>query len=128
MERLLTWEDQEVVVHSVEELDERLDELAAEAASRLPFMVSVVREDGSSLSIGVGRPESVASYMPGSYDPPYYLSRGDGGRDTPVEFVFGGEMSEFPPWSAIPADAARDAARVFFETGELSPKISWEES
>ena len=49
-------------------------------------------------------------------------------RDGPVEFFFGGEMTEFPPASAVPAEAARDALHVFFETGELTPNLDWDET
>jgi Immunity protein Imm1 len=117
-----------VVGGSLQELDALLDRLTAEAEADLPFTVALARGDGSTLSIGLGRPYSVLDYVHGSHDPPYFISRGDGeGRD-PIAFVFGGEMTEFPPWSAIPVDDARKALRVFFETGELSPEIDWVEN
>jgi hypothetical protein len=128
VERTLSWDDGEVAVRSVSELDALLDRLTAEAESGVPFMVTVARPDGATLSIGLGRAESVASYVSGSLDPPYFGSRGDGEREEHIEFVFGGELTEFPPGSAVPTEAAREALRVFFETGELSPKIGWEET
>jgi hypothetical protein len=129
VERVLTWDHNEVAVHSVNELDALLDRLMGEAERDTPFMVTLAREDGSTLSIGLGRPESTASYVSGSLDPPYFASRGDGEREgRPIEFAFSGEITEFPPWSAVPTEAAREALRVFFETGELSPKIDWEET
>jgi hypothetical protein len=129
MERVVAWDQNEVAVHSVRELDALLDRLSAEAERDTPFMVTLAREDGSTLSIGLGRPESTASYVSGTFDPPYFASRGDGaGEGAPVEFVFSGEITEFPPWSVVPTEAARQALRVFFETGELSPEIDWEET
>ena len=128
LQRTLNWGENEVVVSSVQELDALLDSLTVEAEQDTPFMVALSREDESTLSIGLGRPESVASYVPGSLDPPYLVSRGKGEGDGPVEFFFGGQMTEFPPTSAVPVEAARDALRVFFETGELSPNLDWEET
>jgi hypothetical protein len=70
----------------------------------------------------------VASYVSGSWDPPYYISRGDPGRAEPIVFHYSGEMTEFPPWSAIPVEDARAAMRHLFTTGELSQKIDWAEN
>lgn len=123
----LHWGQSEVAVHSLQELDALVDRLDAEAGRDTPLMVTLAREDGSTLSIGLGRPESTASYVSADGDPPYYMSRGDLGRDDPIEFFSGGEMTEFAPESAIPAEAAREALRVFYETGELSPNLDWEE-
>ena len=128
MQRTLNWEQNEVAVESVQELDAHLDRLTLEAESELPFMVALAREDGSTLSIGLGRTESVLSYVSASLDPPYFMSRGDVDQNGPARFVYSGEMTEFPPWSGVPAESAREALRVFFETGELSPEISWEET
>lgn len=123
----LVWGQSEVAVPSLQELDALLDRLDAEAERDTPFMVTLAREDGSTLSIGLGRPESTASYVGADGDPPYYMSRGDLGRDDPIEFFSGGEMTEFAPESAVPAEAAREALRVFYETGDLSPNLDWEE-
>jgi immunity protein Imm1 of predicted polymorphic toxin system len=128
LQRSLNWDQNEVAVGSVQELDALLDRLTREAQAELPFVVSLAREDGSTLSIGLGREESVANYVSGSWDPPYYVSRGDPDRTGAVEFVYSGEMTEYPPWSAIPAEDAREAMRHFFTTGELSPKLEWAES
>ena len=123
----LEWAHHEVPVTSVEELDRILDELTAEAESGQPFIVTLGRDDDSSLSIGVGRPESVASYISPGLSPPHFISRGEVEHDGPVEFVFSGEITEYPPWSAVPAETARAALRLFYETGELSPQVDWEE-
>ena len=128
LERSLTWERNEVAVGSVQELDALLDRLTVEAEADLPFVVALAREDGSTLSIGLGSEESVANYVSGSFDPPYYVSRGDPDRAEPVKFVFSGEMTEYPPWSAIPVEDAREAMRHFFTTGELLPRLDWAEN
>jgi Immunity protein Imm1 len=127
-DRTVGWDRNEVVVASVQELDALLDRITAEAEADLPMIAVLGREDGSTLSIGLGRPYSVLSFLDGSYDPPYFISRGEEERSEPVAFVFSGEMSEFPPWSAIPTEQARESMRHFFETGELSPKVDWVEN
>ena len=128
-DRTVGWERNEVVVGSVQELDALLDRITAEAeAEDLPMLAVLGREDGSTLSIGLGHPYSVLSFVDGSHDPPYYISRRDEERTEPVKFVFSGEMTEFPPWCAIPTEQAREAMRHFFETGELSPRLDWAEN
>jgi hypothetical protein len=124
----LHWAQSEVAIGSVQELDDLLDRLTVEAEHDRPFMVTLAREDGSTLSIGLGSDESVASYVAGSWDPPYYISRGDPGRAEPIAFHYSGEVTEFAPWSAIPVAKAREAMRHFFTTGELSAALEWAEN
>jgi hypothetical protein len=124
----VSWEGNEVPVASTSELDALVDQLTLQAREKLPFIVTVARPDGATLSIGVGRDESVASYVPASLDPPYYLSRSGAQRSEPIEFVFSGQASEYPPESVISVEAARRALRTFFETGELTGEIAWEET
>jgi Immunity protein Imm1 len=126
MATTLEWNNHEVPVGSVAELDALLDRLTDEASEQ-PFIVTLGRDDDSSLSIGLGRSETVASYISPGLGPPHFLSRGNGGHDGPVEFMFSGEVTEYPPESAIPVGAARKALRVYFETGELTPDVDWEE-
>jgi hypothetical protein len=123
----LSWDNKEVVVNSVEEMDKLLDDLTGQAKETLPFTVTLAYKDGSLLSIGVGRDETSLSYMDATFDPPYFASLGDKNRQEPIEFIFGGEMTELEPTSAIPVKDAREAMRDFYKTGELSPKIKWQE-
>src|SRR4051812_17121743 len=101
--------------------------LTPRAEAHLPSMAAAPGPDESPLSIGLGRDESVAPHVPGSLDPPYLSMRGDPDRTEPIEFVSGGEMTEFAPPSAVPLEAARRALIAFFRTGELSPEFEWEE-
>jgi len=123
----LEWGDHVVPITSVEELDALVDQLTAQAEATRPFIVTLGQEDDSSLSIGLGRPLSVASSISAGLGPPHYLSRGDEANDEPIEFVFSGEASEYPPESVISVEAARRALRTFFETGDLTGEIAWEE-
>lgn len=125
----LSWEgsEGETVIHSVEQLDELLNYLTQEAKKDLPFTAVLAQKDGSALSIGLGRDESALNYVAASLDPPYFTSLGDKNRKEPIKFVFGGEMTELEPTSAIPTEDAREALRHFFKTAKLSSKIKWQE-
>src|SRR5947209_10160757 len=57
-----------VSVKSLEELDALLDDLECLARSTAPFLVVLADSEGSSLTIGVGRDESIAQYSDGSDD------------------------------------------------------------
>lgn len=126
--RTLSWNKKLVTVNSVKELDEFLDKLTQETKDDLPFTATLTYKDGSSLSIGLGRDGSALSYISSSLDPPYYMSLGDSRRKEPIEFVFGNEMTELPPWSTIPTENAREALRYFFKTGKLWSQIKWKEN
>ncbi len=67
------------------------------------------------------------NFVPGSGDPPYFSSVGDGDGDEVMEFSFMGELSEIPVRNAIPIAVARLAMGEFIETGALSKKVQWEQ-
>jgi hypothetical protein len=118
----------EVVFGTVEELDRLLDQLQQE---NIPSPVLVTLElpsSGDSLSIGLGRAESVLNFVSGSGNPPYWSSVGEHEEDEAVGFNFMGELSEIPLRHLIPLDLARQAVRDFVRTGKLSQKVKWEES
>jgi hypothetical protein len=122
----LSWaEGKSATVASVDELDERLDALDAEAREGDPFVAEVARPDGAVLSIGLGRDASVLNYS-ASPDPPYYTSHSPGGSgdESPV-FYYYGHWSEFRPDAAVPMENAREAVRVFFRTGDRPDNIDW---
>ena len=114
-------------VATVEALDALLDRLSAEAEQGRPFMVELTAGNGNLVSMGLGRPESVLSYTPGSLDPPYYASHGGRAGDEVMAFDYAGEPTEFPIRQALPMSAAREALRRFFVTGTLPDNIEWEE-
>jgi hypothetical protein len=125
----LAWgTDGSAAVETVEELDRELDKLTREAERDDPFVAELVSPEHGTLSIGLGRPETVLSYVPASQDPPYYASRGAGGTDGYVEFFFQGSLSEYPRESAVPIDVGREAMRRFFERPHALPaNVEWQE-
>jgi hypothetical protein len=122
----LSWaEDGSAPVRSVQELDERLDELDRQARADQPLVAGIERPDGAALSIGLGRDRSVLSFM-ASPDPPYFTSHDqEGESDGTVVFYYYGHWSEFPADAAVPMGDAREAARRFLSTGERPDNIDW---
>ena len=121
-------EKPEVAIGTVEELDRLLDQLQQENIPS-PVLVTVeLPSSGDSLSIGLGRNESVLNFVSGSGNPPYWSSVGEHEEEEAVSFNFMGELSEIPLRHLIPLDLARQAVRDFVSTGKLSQKVKWEES
>jgi len=124
----LSWaEDQSVPIHGPQELDKTLDALACQAEyDKHPLIVELVQPNDATLSIGVGRDESVLNYSR-SPDPPYYTSLGDQDQDESdvVAYYYYGHWSEFPRRSCVPNDKAREAARRFLTDGERPNNVRW---
>jgi hypothetical protein len=113
-------------VTTIEELDRLLDALVLQAADR-PFVVELISPKGDTLSVGLGLKESVLSWVPAGGDPPYFTSEGNLQADGTVVFFYRGDWSEFPRWSAIPVEAAREAVSEFWHTGQRPTSVKWEE-
>ncbi len=115
--------------NSSDELADQLESLSTEALANPPFMVDLISEDGSSLSIGLGRGISVAAFSSAEGNPPYYVSLGSF-TDMPETIVYygGGQWTEFPGVSAVPLDDALDATRRFQATGRLPDNLKWRET
>src|SRR5262245_58894307 len=75
----------------------QLEELLRGIAARCdrPVMASVRRRDGDVLCIGLGRPYSVLTYVPGDDNPPYFTSVGNLAPDEAAWFDYHGQPSEF---------------------------------
>jgi hypothetical protein len=126
---MVIWgEGDEARVSSVAALDELLDELSRQAEGERPFIVELVADSGATVSIGLGRPLSVANFVPASLDPPYLQSSGGDSSAEELVFYYQGDYSEFPPESGIPIDQARQCLRQFLTNGELPSNIAWQET
>jgi hypothetical protein len=112
---------------SVEDLDRALEELELHAVHD-PELVVLVRDDGASLSLGLGRPVTVLDYVPGNRGPPYFRSVSSQPARESLWLRFAGEPSEYPPDAAVPIAVGRRAFRHFLCTGELSRELSWAEN
>jgi Immunity protein Imm1 len=114
-----------VPVRSEQELLDRLREIAAHAGEAPP-LVELYQPDGSSLAIGVGAERSVVTFIP-SPDEPDWLSRGEDDDGAPPVFYLHGHYSDFSPDAAVPADAAVEAMRRFYATGQRPDNIAWQQ-
>ena len=125
-EATLSWaENASVSVHSLQELDQRLDELHRQAREEQGLIAGIERPDGTALSIGLGRDRSVLNYM-SSLDPPYFTSYDpESDQEGTVVFYYYGQWSEFSADAAVPMDDAREAVRRFYENGERPENIDW---
>ena len=100
-----------------------------EKARDEPFLATVVLGNGDGLAIGLGDDETVLAFVAGTGDPPYYVSRGPRETDEPpLDFLYGGEWSEFPRRNAIPVALAREGMRTFVLEGRLPDFVGWEEA
>jgi hypothetical protein len=123
----IEWNQQGRTATSIHDVDRVLDDLHADFVGGDPQLVTVEKETGDSLAIGLGRDRSVLNYINGSKEPPYLTSTGEIDIDEPIAFRFGGEWSEFPMKHSIPTSIARQVMRQFCATGDLSADIQWEE-
>ena len=124
----ILWDDDHEQVDSVSGVERVLDRLHQRYRSGDPTLVTVERNDGGSLSIGLGADVSVLTYVRSDKNPPYYVSSGGTDEDEVMSFRFGGDLSEYPIRNALPISAARAAMTCFCETGALSNDVSWEET
>ena len=125
--RQLLWGESETAeLESVGELEQRLAVLTEEAMAR-PFMAELIAINGNSLSMGLGREETVLSWVAASNDPPYYASKGNPKAEGTIAFYYSGDWSEFPRWSAVPVPAGLATMREFFQTGKRPSTVEWEE-
>lgn len=116
------------VVRTVEALGELLDELH-ERHAREPARVSLQHGSGAMLSIGLGRDVSVLDFMgPAPEWPPYYVSRGTlTPADEEVAWTYCEQHTPCLRGQLIALDVAREAARVFFESGRLARAVRWQQ-
>jgi hypothetical protein len=96
-------------------------------AREKPFIAELNNSAGDTLALGLGRDESVLSWVAADGDPPYHASVGDDSADGTVDFYYRDTWSEFPRWSAVSIETALEAVRQFFETAQLPDRVRWKE-
>jgi hypothetical protein len=124
----LAWsESGDAEVQDLSQLRSLLEDLNRKARHR-PFFAVLKLEGVGSLTIGVGREQSVLSYTQASGEPPYPHSVGANpkGGSASIVFDYWEEPTEVPLSAAIPADLAMRAVEFFFLRGELPSFVEWE--
>ncbi len=116
-------------VHSIADLEEALRRIAEASDPDVPPLATVLRQDGDQLTIGLGRPFSVLTYIAQDLDPPYFTSLGNENARGGEDFYLQGHHTEFRRRSLIPPEDALEAVRRFVQSKglPLPDNIRWEE-
>lgn len=128
---MLSWDERGTLVpfSSVEELDQLLDGVRAEAAQNdQPVVVTVLDADdpdGPALSIGCGGSLSVAVWRTPE-ETAALLSCGDDDASGPAEFTFCGEPTKYPSSALVDNEFARAAMRAFVTSGTRPEEVRWQ--
>lgn len=123
--KTLSWQNKQRVIETVDQLNQLLDTIEAEAGEAKP-MVELTDSAGPTLAVGLGRPRSVATYQ-ATLDPPYFASKGKDSAGKGLVFFYQGAWSEFPAEHVIAAEDAKEALRLFLQTGKRPANIIWQE-
>jgi hypothetical protein len=113
-------------VGSPGELVALLRRVAAECPR--PVIATVVRADGDTLSVGLGRPVSFLTYIPADNDPPYFSVVGEE-SDGEVCFDYASEPTFYAARNTVPFEVALDVACRFAATRglPLPDVVAWED-
>jgi Immunity protein Imm1 len=115
-------------ISSLSRLDTELDRITAEAtAAGRPCMANLISPGSRILGMGIGAERSVLSWIDEESDHPYLLSKGNLDSLEPLQFYYGNQWSEFPPFSAIDVATAREAMGEFLLTDRLPANVKWTE-
>jgi hypothetical protein len=124
----LQWSEKEppAEVPTVEHLDQIVDRLAASARPDIPISVRL-QVHGCEVDLLLGRPESFV-YITDLAARRYYTTVGDLYVDGGVNFwLLEQHHTEFERRHLIPRATARAVFREFFQTGQRSASVEWEE-
>lgn len=132
MSMTLHWgDDQQYEAEDRAALDAQLDVLDRAARHQhRPIAVTIwagSRADGSdgpALTVTVGADHAAVQWTrpPGEA---LVSSNGTTTEEPWFEFDYGGDLSDLPAWTLIPATTARDAAHAFFQDQQRPAEISW---
>lgn len=122
----LEWnEDQQVEVHSLDELEHLIDELSRQAQGELPFSVELYGNVDTCLSIAVGGEISHMEFYSAKSRPLVVGCRGPWNEDELVVFLHRGHYSEIPKKFCVSMANAREALRRYFLNGEKPDNVAW---
>ena len=129
----LTWErDQEKDIGTVEELDATLSSLAEEAKVTRSIAVELFMDGETGMCIAVGDDISPVSFYSRRGGPLVVNARGRWGepvvqgKEILFAFSYYGEYSEVLRQETVPIDVAREAMRIYFQTGKRPDNLIWE--
>jgi hypothetical protein len=112
-------------VTTVEELDGRLDQLAAECRDR-PIIVDLVNAEGDCLTMGLGADHTAIAVRP-AQGGALMESIGDEAADPAAHTVFfyGGQWTGVLKRDSVPVALARQEVRRWFQERKVDGPIRW---
>jgi hypothetical protein len=125
---VVEWEDyaENHERHEVDSVEQAIELVTRVERAGTAVLVDLYVIDGPSLTIGVGRSETVMCFQ-ASQDPPYLATVGDLARNDLTDFSYGGQETEFQGRQLVSKQAIEPAIRQFFEARECASCVSWEE-
>jgi hypothetical protein len=122
----MSWDvDNHVNILTKQDLDKTVDQLMEEANGSLPFSVEVSVNELTSLVITLGSEYSHVEFYSANSGPLVVGCRGPWDEDALIAFTHRGEYSEMELRYFVPMQAAREALRRYFESGERPDNIQW---
>lgn len=112
------------VIENSRELNDYLDDINDKFRDEYVLISS---SEGSQLGIGLGRDLSVLTFDETDAEGPYFVSIGKYKSDAPISFSLEDEDTEFSIDNAVEIEDAREAARLYVETGKRPDNIKWKE-
>ena len=121
-----TWSDVEpsVVIDSIDELERFVD--FAESKAAVPTAISV-EVHGYQVDLLVGHEQSFVHMTPNDLAHPYHVTLGEESEGGVDFWLHSSHHTWFENRHLVAKPLAREAFRIFFETGCLSPFVKWED-
>jgi len=106
-----------------------LEELLEESQQKRPFLLELEGENGFKLIIGIGGPLGCVQFSAANGNPPYLMAatKSTQEEELDVEFLAGGTPTPIPMHRCFPFEMVKKLVFRFFEHGDRSPEVQWEE-
>ena len=108
-----------------------LTAILADSHEKRPFLLQLEGDNGFKLIIGVGGPVGCAQFSSVDGNTPYQMAVSKGGQTADsseaVEFLAGGTPTPIPIRRCVPFEALKRIVIQFFEKGDRSREVEWEE-
>lgn len=121
----LLWQEQEIEIDSLKELDEWLDKLTLVAQRSFPFTVGVYFHDHNAILFVLGLEVSHLEHFSNNESPVGIGCYYKWPQYEEFTFYHRGEISEMGNENFVPVDLAREAVREFYLTRKRPTIIKW---
>lgn len=125
---MLVWHEHEnYEVHTLDALDRLIDQLDRDGRETTPFAVSLQVNPQSELCIVVGCEESHVEFYAADQSPLVVGCTDPWDDDLLIAHSYRGHYSEMPRRYCVPIADAREAMRLYFQTGKRPENQRWNE-